>query len=695
MPRSSRGLGRWPLTPVTRVRIPYAVPRTAPARARAVRVFRSRRCRGRLAGSRIDLRRGHRHGHRVARALRLSHRRHARAPRQARRQVAGRRAHGAPQQARRVSGVTGIDHVQVAAPPGCESRLVRSTAASRSARDREARRPRRPGRLLVRDAATCSCTWASAIRSSPATRRTRLCGCATRRRSWPSSHGSTPPGLRTRGATSHLPGIGPRFVDDPFGNRIELVPRRSRPPARSGAVSSARCRISRRRRESPPARRSTWPTHKPDGKLGLRNEETARARTAKRAERMAELATKLMAEHRRSVLVVLQGMDASGKDGTVKHCIGGLNPMSVRIAGFKAPSSTELAHDFLWRVHQVLPERGEIGIFNRSHYEDVLVVRVEELVPKQVWKKRYAAINAFEAHLGERGHDRRQALPEHLASRSRQSASGSGSPIPRRTGSSRPTISRSARAGTTTWPPMRAMLERTSTAAAPWHVVPADHKWVRDAVVTEVLTQTLEGLDLEVARARARTARPRRRVARRRRWGRALARPPRVRRALGRRARQWRRLPESLLAEVTVPAVVPAARVLIAAGDDRTGRVARARAHVDVKFLPTAGSARRAGELREGLAVRVRRSRHRASQRRRPGRGTGAGVDLHGVRAGREAADLDPAGDVAALLEQLDAAVLVVRALEARLGGGLRRLGLDVAAGDDGRVPRRPACTSM
>src|SRR4029077_19637799 len=106
--------------------------------------------------------------------------------------------------------------------------------------------------------------------------------------------------------------------------------------------------------------------YKPGAKLGLRNEESARAGTAERAGQMAELATKLMAEHRRAVLVVLQGMDASGKDGTVKHCLGGLNPMSVRVAGFKAPSSTELAHDFLWRVHQVLPERGEIGIFNRS-----------------------------------------------------------------------------------------------------------------------------------------------------------------------------------------------------------------------------------------------------------------------------------------------------------------------------------------
>ena len=199
-----------------------------------------------------------------------------------------------------------------------------------------------------------------------------------------------------------------------------------------------------------PAPRSTSTTHPPDARLGLRDEKTARARTAKRAERMAELATMLMAEHKRAVLVVLQGMDASGKDGTVKHCLGGLNPMSVRVAGFKAPNSTELAHDFLWRIHQVLPQRGEIGIFNRSHYEDVLVVRVEELVPEAGLEEALRGHQRLRAAPRERGHDRRQALPPHLRG-------GAGEALPRahrgsarRTGSSRPTTSPSARSGTTT-----------------------------------------------------------------------------------------------------------------------------------------------------------------------------------------------------------------------------------------------------
>jgi PPK2 family polyphosphate:nucleotide phosphotransferase len=246
----------------------------------------------------------------------------------------------------------------------------------------------------------------------------------------------------------------------------------------------------------PPGSKVDLRDHPPDARLGLRNEASAREQTARRAERMAELATMLIAEHKRALLVVLQGMDAAGKDGTVKHCLGGLNPMAVRVAGFKAPNSTELAHDFLWRVHQVVPQRGEIGIFNRSHYEDVLVVRVEELVPKQVWKKRYLAINAFEQHLANEGttvvkcflhiseEEQARRFRERLKDRTKN---WKFSPDD---------LTKRAK-----WDEYmaayRAVLERTSTEQAPWHVVPADHKWVRDAVVTEVLTQTLEDLGLQ------------------------------------------------------------------------------------------------------------------------------------------------------------------------------------------------------
>jgi PPK2 family polyphosphate:nucleotide phosphotransferase len=246
----------------------------------------------------------------------------------------------------------------------------------------------------------------------------------------------------------------------------------------------------------PPGSKVDLAAYKPDARLGLADEATARARTAKRAEQMAALATKLFADHRHAILVVLQGMDASGKDGAVKHCLGTLNPMSVRVAGFKAPSATELAHDFLWRVHEVLPQRGEIGIFNRSHYEDVLVVRVEELVPKAVWKRRYDAINAFEAHLANEG---TTVVKLHLRISQDEQAERFRARIADPTKNWK--FSADDLAKRAKWDEYlhayEAMLAKTSTKAAPWYIVPADHKWVRDAVVTEILTQTLEGLDLK------------------------------------------------------------------------------------------------------------------------------------------------------------------------------------------------------
>jgi PPK2 family polyphosphate:nucleotide phosphotransferase len=235
--------------------------------------------------------------------------------------------------------------------------------------------------------------------------------------------------------------------------------------------------------------------HPPDARLGLRNEEAARAFTAKRAKRMTDLATMLYAEHKRAVLVVLQGMDASGKDGAVKHCLGVLNPMSVRIAGFQAPNATELAHDFLWRIHQVVPERGYIGIFNRSHYEDVLVVRVENLVSKQIWKKRYSSINAFEQHLA---NERTTVVKLFLNISKEEQAKRLRARLadPAKNWKFSPDDLDKRAKWDEYMAAYRAMVERTSTKTAPWHIVPADHKWMRDAVVTEIVTQTLEGLDL-------------------------------------------------------------------------------------------------------------------------------------------------------------------------------------------------------
>ena len=141
----------------------------------------------------------------------------------------------------------------------------------------------------------------------------------------------------------------------------------------------------------------------PDKTYGIeKNEETLREIAANSAE-LAELQYKLYSEGKRSLLIVLQGMDAAGKDGVINHVLAPLNPQGCRVQAFKTPSSQELAHDFLWRVHMVAPKKGEIVIFNRSHYEDVLIQRVRNLVPESVWSERYELINDFEKLLVKSG----------------------------------------------------------------------------------------------------------------------------------------------------------------------------------------------------------------------------------------------------------------------------------------------------
>ena len=138
------------------------------------------------------------------------------------------------------------------------------------------------------------------------------------------------------------------------------------------------------------------------------------------SEKLDKLTYRLYAENRRSLLLVLQGMDTSGKDGTIRHVMRSVSPLTVQVTAFKQPNSEELSHDFLWRIHREVPRRGNIKIFNRSHYEDVLMVRVHQLVPKDVWRPRYETINAFEQSAGRGRDDRHQML---LAHQQRRAAS--------------------------------------------------------------------------------------------------------------------------------------------------------------------------------------------------------------------------------------------------------------------------------
>lgn len=234
----------------------------------------------------------------------------------------------------------------------------------------------------------------------------------------------------------------------------------------------------------------------PDATLGIADREEAARIVEEASARAAEHGTRLAADAHRSVLVVLQGMDASGKDGTVRRCLGALNPMMVRVASFKVPTAQELGHDFLWRITRELPARGQLGVFNRSHYEDVLVVRVEEIVPESLWRPRYDAINAWERNLVSEGtvivklflHVSPEEQAERFLERLTDPTKNWKFNVDDLAKRDKWDLYMDAYAE---------MLERTSTEWAPWHVIPGDRKWARDAIVTELLADTLEGMRLE------------------------------------------------------------------------------------------------------------------------------------------------------------------------------------------------------
>lgn len=210
---------------------------------------------------------------------------------------------------------------------------------------------------------------------------------------------------------------------------------------------------------------------------------------------LSDLQTLLYAEHKQKLLVVLQGIDTSGKDGTIRHVFGDVNPQGTKVVNFKVPTTKELDHDYLWRVHLHTPGKGEITIFNRSHYEDVLVVRVHQLVSKSVWEKRYDHINAFERLLTDEGTtilkfflhiSKKEQAERFLARLDRPHKRWKFNP--------------DDLAERDLWDDYRQafedMLSRTSTARAPWYVVPSDRKWYRNLVIASVIADKLSSLDM-------------------------------------------------------------------------------------------------------------------------------------------------------------------------------------------------------
>jgi PPK2 family polyphosphate:nucleotide phosphotransferase len=214
-------------------------------------------------------------------------------------------------------------------------------------------------------------------------------------------------------------------------------------------------------------------------------------------EQLDRLQCLMYAEKRHSLLIVLQGLDASGKDGVVRHLLRAVNPMGCRLAGFKQPKPEELDHDFLWRVHPHLPGKGEIAIFNRSHYEDVLVVRVHGVVPAEYWWKRYDLINDFERLIAMENNTTILKFYLHISKKEQLARFKQRLEDPARQWK----ISEADYHERTYWPDyMKAfedMLHRTSTQYAPWFVIPADQKWFRDLAISQVVTRTLEKLNMQ------------------------------------------------------------------------------------------------------------------------------------------------------------------------------------------------------
>ncbi len=243
-----------------------------------------------------------------------------------------------------------------------------------------------------------------------------------------------------------------------------------------------------------PDKRITLADWDPGDTLGL-DKEAAAEKTEQNIARLDELQYLMYAEHRRALLVVLQGMDGAGKDGTIRHVMRGLNPQGCRVTSFKAPSTEEAAHDFLWRVHRAVPPSGEVAIFNRSHYEDVLAARVRKLVPKNVWTRRYDHINRFEQLLTDSSvvvvkfflhiskDEQRRRFEERLRDPTKQWK-----------------LSPSDFEDRKHWDDYVAAYEdaltRCGTSDAPWLIVPADKKWFRNFAVSRILVETLEALDM-------------------------------------------------------------------------------------------------------------------------------------------------------------------------------------------------------
>lgn len=226
------------------------------------------------------------------------------------------------------------------------------------------------------------------------------------------------------------------------------------------------------------------------------NRTVAEAAAEKNLQQLADMQELLYAEARHAVLVVLQAMDAGGKDGTIEYLFSGVNPQGCQVTSFKAPSTLEKSHDFLWRIHNAAPAKGMIGIFNRSHYESVLVERIHEYAPKTVWKKRYDHINNFEQMLADEGttilkfylHISHEEQAERIQKRLND---------PKKNWKFNPADLEERKLWDEYMEAFEDALTKCSAKAAPWYVIPSDKKWYRNYVISDILVRAMKELDLK------------------------------------------------------------------------------------------------------------------------------------------------------------------------------------------------------
>ncbi len=234
----------------------------------------------------------------------------------------------------------------------------------------------------------------------------------------------------------------------------------------------------------------------PNSTPGAQGKREVATQLRKNLDRLSVLQNLLYAEDKRALLVVLQGIDAGGKDGTIRHVMTGLNPQGCRVVSFKIPNAEEKSHDFLWRIHKQVPAAGQVGIFNRSHYEDVLVVRVHNLVPKEVWSQRYEQINNFEKMLSENGvtilkfflYIGKDEQKQRFEARIRD---------PEKNWKFSPADVEERKYWDDYMNAFEDAINGCSTRSAPWYVIPANKKWYRNLAVSQVILDKLEGMKMQ------------------------------------------------------------------------------------------------------------------------------------------------------------------------------------------------------